>query len=196
MPNKVEIFKEAEIFRKYIFRMVEATLRFERYNGQLSEIITRINFERGDAVAAIMHNPADNTIVLIEQFRYPAYYKADGWVIELPAGVVEAGESPDETMKREIEEETGYRAAVIHHLQTFFVSPGGTSERIFLYYARINPNDRVGAGGGLEKENEDIKVMHPTIDEALALMNDKKITDAKTLIGLQWLQLNRNNLPE
>jgi nudix-type nucleoside diphosphatase (YffH/AdpP family) len=176
--------------------MIEAKLRFERYNGELSDTITRINFERGDAVAAIMHNPADDTLVLIEQFRYPAYHKAGGWVIELPAGVVEAGESPDETMKREIEEETGYRAAVIHHLQTFFVSPGGTSERIFLYYARINLNDKVSAGGGLATENEDIKVMHPTIDEALQLMNDKKITDAKTLIGLQWLQLNRNNLPK
>jgi nudix-type nucleoside diphosphatase (YffH/AdpP family) len=196
MPDKVEIFKETEIFRKFMFRMIEATLRFERYNGQQSDIITRVNFERGDAVAAIMHNPADDTIILIEQFRYPAYHKAGGWVIELPAGVIEDGESSDETMKREIEEETGYRAAVIHHLQTFFVSPGGTSERIFLYYCRINPDDKVGAGGGLEAENEDIKVMHPTIDEALQLMNDKKITDAKTLIGLQWLQWNRNNLPK
>jgi nudix-type nucleoside diphosphatase (YffH/AdpP family) len=196
MPDKVEILEENEIFRKFMFRLIEAKLRFERYNGELSDTITRINFERGDAVAVIMHNPADDTIVLIEQFRYPAYHKAGGWVIELPAGVVEAGESPDETMKREIEEETGYRAAVIHHLQTFFVSPGGTSERIFLYYGRINPQDKVGAGGGLEAENEDIKVMHPTIDEALQLMNDKKITDAKTLIGLQWLQLNRNHLPK
>jgi nudix-type nucleoside diphosphatase (YffH/AdpP family) len=196
MPDKVEIVEENEIFRKYIFRMIEAKLRFERYNGELSDTITRINFERGDAVAAIMHNPADDTLVLIEQFRYPAYHKAGGWVIELPAGVVETGESPDETMKREIEEETGYRAAIIHHLQTFFVSPGGTSERIFLYYGRINPQDKISAGGGLAAENEDIKVMHPTIDEALQLMNDKKITDAKTLIGLQWLQLNRNHLPK
>jgi nudix-type nucleoside diphosphatase (YffH/AdpP family) len=196
MPDKVEIIKENEVFRKYIFRMIEAVFRFERYNGKMSDPVTRMNFERGDAVAAIMHNPADDTIVLIEQFRYPAYHKAGGWVIELPAGVVEAGEKPDETMVREIEEETGYRAAVVEHLQTFFVSPGGTSERIFLYYVRINPNERISDGGGLEAENEDIKVMHPTIDEALQLMQDKKITDAKTLIGLQWLQLNRDNLPK
>lgn len=196
MPDKVQIISENEIFRKYFFRMVEAVIRFERYNGEMSDPINRLSFERGDAVAAIMHNPADNTIVLIEQFRYPAYHKDNAWVIELPAGVVESGEDPAETMKREIEEETGYRAAVVHHLQTFFVSPGGTSERIFLYYARINPDDKISDGGGLAEENEDIKVMHPTIDAALQLMQDKKITDAKTLIGLQWLQLNQDNLPE
>jgi ADP-ribose pyrophosphatase len=196
MPKKVQIFEEKEQFRKYRFRIIEAQLRFEKFNGQMSETIARLSFDRGDAVAAIMHNPVDDTLVMIEQFRYPAYHKAGGWLTEIPAGVVEEGEDPATTMHREIEEETGYRASSLHHVATFFLSPGGSSERIFLYYARINPDERVSAGGGLAIESEDIRVTHPTVDEVIAMMQQIQIMDAKTLIGLQWLQLHRDKLPE
>ena len=192
----VEIIEKKELFKKYFFRIVEARLRHEKFDGSMSTEISRLSFERGDAVSAIMHNPADDTIVMIEQFRYPAYAKTGGWLIEFPAGVVEEGEDPADTMHREIEEETGYRASALQHIHTFFVSPGGSSERIFQYYARIDPADRINGGGGLDEESEDIRVLHPTIDEALDLMRQGRITNATAIIGLQWLQLNRENLPK
>lgn len=193
-PKKVEIISEEAAFTHSFFSVQSAKLRHEKYDGTMTDEITRLNFERGDAVAAVMHFPLDDKIVLIEQFRYPAQKKTGGWIIELPAGVVEKDELPAQTMRREIEEETGYRVEVLHHIFTFFTSPGGSSERIFLYYGRIDPQERVSEGGGSEHSNEDIKTMHVPVEQALWMMRDGEITDAKTIIGLQWLEQNRERL--
>lgn len=196
MPSKVEIIARDEIFRALIFRVDHIRLRFERYDGEMSGVIERVSLERGDGVAALLHDPAADTLILIEQFRASTYGKGGGWLIELPAGIVEPGEDPATTMIREIDEETGYSVQTLHPISTFFLSPGGSSERIFLFYARLKPQARSGAGGGLESESEDIRVMITPVAEALAKAQAGAIHDAKTLIGLQWLQLNRAQLPE
>lgn len=195
MPKKVEIIEEIQEYKKAIFRIVQAKLRHEKFTGEMTEEITRLSLERGDAVAAIVHNPVDDTILLIEQFRYPTYGKTDdGWVQELPAGIVEDGEDPSYTMKREIEEETGYEVDTLRHLYTFFLSPGGSSERVFLYYGRLDTDEKTFAGGGLDHEGEDIRTLRVPVDEALKKLKEREFTDAKTIIGLQWLQMNRDAL--
>ena len=195
MPKKVEILEEIEDYKKAIFRIVLAKLKHEKFNGEMSEEISRLSLERGDAVAAIIHNPEDDTILLTEQFRYPTYGKTkDGWILELPAGIVEEGEEPRHTMHREIEEETGYEVDTLRYLYTFFLSPGGSSERIFLYYGRLDTDERTFDGGGLESEGEDIRTIKMPVDEALQKLKDRQFTDAKTILGLQWLQMNRNAL--
>ncbi len=196
MRKRVRIISRKDIFKQSFFRLEEAQLQYERYDGTMSPPLTRISFERRDAVAALLHNPTDDTIVLIEQFRYPALKGSDGWLRELPAGVVDPGEDPQQTMERELVEETGYHAEILHHIHTFYTSPGGSSERIHLYYARIHANSKRSKGGGLAKEGEDIKTEVMKVDAALKLLQDGAITDAKTLIGLQWLQLNRHRLPK
>lgn len=195
MSKKVEIIEEIQDYEKAIFRIVQAKLRHEKFTGEMSEEITRLSLERGDAVAAVIHNPVDDTILLIEQFRYPTYGKTDdGWVQELPAGIVEEGEDPSYTMKREIEEETGYEVDTLRHLYTFFLSPGGSSERVFLYYGRLDANEKTFAGGGLDHEAEDIRTLRIPVDEALKKLKERQFTDAKTIVGLQWLQMNRDAL--
>jgi nudix-type nucleoside diphosphatase (YffH/AdpP family) len=197
MTRKVEILELKEVFRKAIFVMMQARLRHEKFDGSMSPEITRLSLERGDAVAAIMYNPLNDTILLIELFRYPSYAKTqDGWLTEIPAGMIENSEAPADAMRREIEEETGYRVDKLQEIFEFFPSPGGSSERIFIYFSRINPAQHVGAGGGMAKENEDIRTIYVTVDDALKLLDGQKIKDGKTIIALQWLAANRSRLKD
>ncbi len=191
MPRRVLIIQQQEIFRRLFFRIIEARLRYERFDGQLSDEVVRLKLERGDGVAVVLHAPTDDAVLLVEQFRYPAHEHGNGWLLELPAGIVEPGEDPEATMRREIVEETGYRAQTIAQVATFFLSPGGASERIFLYYATFDPAERQGNGGGVLAEGEDLRLHSVTLDTALGMITTGAITDAKTIIGLQWLALRR-----
>ncbi|MEM9952625.1 MAG: NUDIX hydrolase [Chloroflexota bacterium] len=196
-PSKVEIIEEVQDYKKAIFTVTKAKLRHENFDGTMTPEMTRLNLERGDAVAAIMHNPQDDTIMFVEQFRYPTYHKSnDGWILELPAGIVEAGEDPETTMHREIEEETGYAVEALHHIYTFFLSPGGSSERIFLYYGKLDSDKKVSSGGGLLREHEYIRTHTITVSDALKRMRAKEFVDAKTIIALQWLDVNRLRLSQ
>jgi ADP-ribose pyrophosphatase len=101
--------------------------------------------------------------------------------------MVDVGEPPEAALRREIEEELGYRPDRVEHIATFYVSPGGSSERIWLYYAEVSEAGRVSAGGGLPGEHEDIRVLSLTAEEARAALAEDRLVDAKTIIGLQWL---------
>jgi ADP-ribose pyrophosphatase len=189
MKKRVDIVSETEIFKKLIFRVVEGRFRFQRYDGNMSDEIVRLNLDRGDSVAAVLHDTTDDTIVLTEQYRYPTHGKGPGWMLELPAGVLDADEKPEQSVRREIVEEVGYEVSSMEPICTFYVSPGGTSERILLFYARVTPSARISAGGGVVSEGEDIRTVHIPVAEALARVRDGDIVDAKTIIGLQWLEL-------
>ena len=169
------------------FRVEEVYLSFERFDGQMSGTVRRLNFERGDSVAAIVMNKETQGVILVNQFRYPTYDKGPGWVVEAIAGILEEDEDPAEAMRREVLEETGFEVNQLTHISTFFVSPGGTSERIILYYAEVESSDKVAAGGGLAAEREDIQILEFSLPEIEAALASGKIVDAKTLIGLMWL---------
>ena len=189
--KRVEIIEKKEIFRRLFFRIEEARLRHETLSGTMSEEMVRLNLKRGDGVAVLLHDPQAATVVMVEQFRYAAYENGPGWLLEIPAGIVQEGEDPAEGMKREIEEETGYRVAELQHITTFYLSPGGSSERIWLYYAAVSPKDRITEGGGLPVEQEEIRVAVYPVAALVEKAASGEIQDAKTLVGLQWLQLNR-----
>jgi ADP-ribose pyrophosphatase len=102
------------------------------------------------------------------------------------------GETPEEAIRREIHEETGYRADRVEHISTFYVSPGGSSERIILYYASVSgvgPSDRCG---GLASENEDIKLIETPVANAFDQLRRGEITDDKTIIALMWLEARQS----
>jgi nudix-type nucleoside diphosphatase (YffH/AdpP family) len=186
---RVDIIEKQQIFKKAIFEIEATRLRHERFDGSMSDEIMRLNLERGDGVAAVVHNTDDDTIILIEQFRYSTYEKGPGWLIELPAGIVEAGEDPAATMIREIEEEIGFAVDAVEPISTFYLSPGGSSERIFLFYVAVSPDQDRGNGGGKDDEGEDIRRVVLPVTEALGKVKTGEIMDAKTLVGLQWLKL-------
>lgn len=195
--RRVEIIKEEEIFTKFFFRIKEAKLRHQLFNGRMSKELTRIVFTRGDSIAILMHDPEADTIVLTEQFRYPTYKpnspRDDGWLLEIPAGTVEPGESPEDTVRREVKEEIGYDLREVKHISTFYLSPGGASEQILLYYAKVSPKDQKNRGGGVVSEGEDIKVMLVKVDDAVKKIETGELRDAKSIIALQWLKIQHKS---
>lgn len=193
---RVEIDHQEIIFRKFFFRIEEARLRHERYDGSMSDEMVRLNFDRGDSAAVVLHDPEQDTVILTEQFRYPTHAKGPGWLLEIPAGTVEEDEDDDpiRTMRREIMEEIGYHVENLEHISNFYLTPGGSSERIHLYYGTVSPQDRKGAGGGVLSEGEDIRILSMPVARAFAMIESGHLVDAKSIIGLQWLQLNHARL--
>jgi ADP-ribose pyrophosphatase len=189
--RKVEIQDKHIVFDD-VFKIQEATLRFQKFNGQMGEPVRRLVFERGDSAAALLFNRDTRKILLINQFRYPTYEKGQGWLYEVVAGVIDANEQPEESIKREIREEIGYEANELTHIATFYVSPGGTSERIILFYGEVGDADRVSAGGGLASEHEDIQLVELTLPDLWQALGNGDIVDAKTLIAAQWLQQRKH----
>ena len=187
MPKKVEIHEENRLFDD-VFAIDEARLQFERFDGSMSEPVRRLCFERGDSVAAVVRNRDTGALLLTEQFRYPTYEKGPGWLVEIVAGVIEDGETPEASLRREIREEMGYDVAHLEPIATFYVSPGGSSERILLYYAEVTDDGKVGAGGGADEEGEDIRLVTLTPDALDARLAAGDLADAKTLVGVLWLK--------
>ena len=181
----VEILHRKRVFDD-VFKIDEAQVRFEQYSGGMSPPVRRLSFERGDSVAAVVWRRDTGELVFAEQFRFPTLEKGPGWLVEVMAGVIDPGETPDDAVRREIEEELGYRVDAVEPIATFFVSPGGSSERIVLFFVDTTGASQISTGGGLAKEHEDIRVVTMSRDEARRALHEGRFTDAKTIIGLQW----------
>jgi ADP-ribose pyrophosphatase len=189
--KKVSIEQKRYIFED-IFKVEEALLRHEKFNGEMSNELRRISLERGDSVAVLVFNLTTNKIILISQFRYPSYKKGNGWLTETIAGMVDPGEEPEESAGREVQEETGLDISTLEHIATFYPSPGGSSERIHLYYSEVSGEQAKYKGtGGLISEGEDIKAEELSLEEALSRIKSGEIMDAKTIIGIYWLENRR-----
>lgn len=147
----------------------------------------RLSMERGDAASAIVRRLDDDMILLTRQFRYPTHAKGPGWLLETAAGVVEDDEEPVSALRRELVEELGYAPCHVEPIATFYLSPGGSSERLHLYYAEVRLEDRVGEGGGLSSEQEEVEIVELTVAELGSLLRAGEIVDAKTIIAAQWL---------
>ncbi len=185
--KKVEIKEKKRVFDDF-FKIDEIHLSHERFDGTMTSVMRRLCFERGDSAAALVWNKESQQVILTQQFRYPTYEKGPGWLTEIAAGVLGKGEGPRDAVRREILEETGYKAKVIDYISTFYVSPGGTSERIILYYAEVTNRDKVSRGGGVAAEHEDIRVIEYSWPEIQQQLEAGKIVDAKTLIALMWFR--------
>lgn len=190
---KVDILSTRRVFNGF-FKIDEATLRFERFNGEMSDVVSRLSLERGDSVSAILVNVDTGHIILVSQFKYPTHANGDGWLTEAMAGSIGPGEDPEAALARETLEETGYRLRHSEPISTFYVSPGGSSERVFMYYAEVHNDDRVGTGGGLANEHEDIHLVEIPLDRLDEMLDGGEIADAKTLVGLLWLQRHRQRV--
>ena len=179
-----------KILYRGFFRLEQYQIRYDRFAGGSNTVIREI-FERGDAVSVLPYDPQRDEIVLIEQFRPGAVrFPGSPWLLELIAGMLEASQTPEQTARREAFEEAGCELTDIFPVYRYLVSPGGTTEATTLFVGRT---DTSGLGGvhGLHEEHEDIKVHVLSVDRALELLNTGKIENAVTIIGLQWLALNR-----
>jgi len=189
--RKVSIEQKRYILDDF-FKIEEAYLRFEQFDGRMSPLVRRLNLERGDSVAVLIFNQDTGKLILVSQFRYPTHQNKHSWTIEAIAGMVDPGEKPEETVRRELEEETGLKIDSLEHISTFYPSPGGSSERIYLYYSEVSgERAKYKETGGLLGHGEDVKAIEMTLKDALAKIKSGEIVDAKTIIGIYWLE-NRN----
>ena len=174
------------------FKMDEYQISHKLFHGGESKILSREVFERGHAVVVIPYDAKNDRVVLIEQFRPGAMgYGDTPWLLEFVAGMFGQNESPVEVAIREAKEEADLtlNESQIDKVLEYFPSPGGTSEVIQLYVANID-SENVGGVHGLESEGEDILLHVMTREQAFLLLENGKITNSATIIGLQWLQSN------
>lgn len=149
-------------------------------------------YDRGNGATILLVDWSRERVVLTRQFRMPAYLNGhdDGMLIEAAAGLLDADDAVT-AIKREVEEETGYRVNKVVQLFELFMSPGSVTERVAFFVAEYTPADRLSAGGGVAEEGEHIEVIELDLDEALRLVGSGGINDGKTVLLLQWAQLNR-----
>ena len=151
---------------------------------------SRETYDRGNGAALLPYNLAARTVVLTRQFRYPAYVNGyDDLLIEAPAGLLDNA-SPEERIRAEVEEETGYRLGEIRKIFECFMSPGSVTEKLHFFVGEYDAAMRVGDGGGLETEGEEITVLELPFDQAMAMIETGEIADAKTIMLLQYAALN------
>ena len=191
----VQLIDRTTVFDGY-FRIDRYRLRHRLHDGGMGREIVREVFERGHVAAVLPVDPWRDRVVLIEQFRIgPCAVGWDPWLIEGVAGIIEPGESPREVCRREAMEEAGCVLGALVPIARYMSSPGAATEVVDLFCGRT---DSRGLGGvhGLEEENEDIKVHVTPVEEALAMLGDGRIVNAKTIIALQWLALHYERVKE
>jgi len=170
------------------FKLNADTFDWRRADGQWQSRQREV-LDRGDAAALLPYSLSQRAVVLVKQFRYPAYVSGyDDLLIEAAAGLLDDA-SPENRIRAEAEEETGYRLHDVRRIFDAFMSPGAVTEKIHFFVAEYEPSMRVGAGGGLASEGEEIEVLELSIDEALAMIADGRIVDAKTIMLLQYAAL-------
>lgn len=152
----------------------------------------RETYDRGNGATVLPYDAERRTVLLTRQFRWPAYVNdhPDGMLIEAAAGLLDE-DDPETAVRREAAEELGIRLGDLTHVADVFMSPGSVTERVHFYVGAYTPADRVEAGGGVEDEGEDIEVLELPLDEALAMVEDGRIADGKTIMLLQWVALRR-----
>lgn len=169
----------------YVLKKIDFQL--QRRDGSW-QAQTREVYDRGNGATIVLYNRAKGTVILTRQFRIPAFLNEhDGYLIEAAAGLLDDA-SPEERIRLEAEEETGYRVRSVRKVYEAFMSPGSVTERVHFFVGEYRPEDRVADGGGLAEEGEDIEVLELPFAEALAMVDDGRIMDGKTIILLQYLK--------
>jgi nudix-type nucleoside diphosphatase (YffH/AdpP family) len=181
--------KDVRLLSDNWYTLKTTTFEWRRRDGTW-QTQQRETYDRGNAAVILPYNLKRRTVVLIKQFRYPAYVNGyDELMIEAAAGLLD-DESPENRIRAEAEEEAGYRLRDVRKIFESFMSPGSVTEKLHFFVAEYEPDMKIGDGGGLQDEGEDIEVIEPTIDEALAMIADGRIVDGKTIMLLQYAALN------
>jgi ADP-ribose pyrophosphatase len=189
----LEIIKKESLYNGF-FKMVKYAFRYRLFKGGWSDVVEREIFERGHAVAVLLFDPVLAEFVLIEQVRIGALAtSASPWLVEIVAGIIEPGEEPEDVCKRESFEEAGLEISHLRKALSYLASPGGTTERLHIYVAKVDASQAQGVHG-LESESEDILVHRVAEQQAMDWLANGILENAATLIALQWFALNKQKV--
>jgi len=176
------------------FKLIGVDLKHDLFDGGESDQLTRELMDRGHAVAVLPYDPVRDEVVLIEQFRIGASDDPSGpWLLETIAGIMEEGESAEELVHREAEEEAGCKVTDLISLYRYYSTPGSSNEQIEVFMARTDTTD-VGGIHGIDEEGEDIRVHVISSHTAFDWLDQGRINTAVTIIALQWFRMNRDRI--
>jgi nudix-type nucleoside diphosphatase (YffH/AdpP family) len=180
--------RKVEVLADDWAKLTKYTIDYRRRDGAWEEQIRQV-YDRGHGATILPYDPQRRTVLLVRQFRMPAYMTGHPRpLIEACAGLLDEHE-PETAIVKEAEEELGYRFRNIRRVFAPYMSPGSVSERLYHFIAEYSPADRISKGGGAAHEGEDIEVLELGIDEALLMTEDDRIIDAKTVLLLQYVRL-------
>lgn len=180
---------DSELLSDNWYTLKKTTFDFQRRDGSWQRL-SRETYDRGNGAVLLLFNAKQGTVILTRQFRLPAFVNgcADGMLIEACAGLLD-GDDPEACIRREVEEETGFRIESPRKLFEAYMSPGSVTEKLHFFVAAYEPHHQTGAGGGLAQEGEDIEVLELSLDQALAMVRSGAIQDGKTIMLLQHAAL-------
>lgn len=191
----VEILSKKTLYQGF-FKMVKYAFKHKLFEGGWSGVVEREIFERGHAIAVLPYDPVLDEFVMIEQIRIGALPTSTSpWLIEVVAGIIDEGETPEDVCCREAKEEAGLDIQKLHKALSYLSSPGGTTERLHIYIGLVDASNAKGVHG-LEYESEDILVHRVPTSVAFDWINQGKIDNAATLIALQWFAMNKQQILE
>ncbi len=172
--------------------LTSTSIDFRRRDGVVQRLVREV-YDHGNAAALLLHDPARDTVLLVRQFRYPPMLNADQPdLLEVCAGLLDPGDDhPEQAAAREALEETGHAPRAIRHVCDAYMSPGSLTEKVSLFIGDYDETTRRHAGGGIVADSEDIELVELPMAEALAMIGDGRIVDAKTILLLQHLALER-----
>jgi nudix-type nucleoside diphosphatase (YffH/AdpP family) len=168
----------------------KTTFEYRRKDGTWQRQ-SRETYDRGNGATILLYNRQHKTVILTRQFRFPTYVNGyHGMMIEACAGLLDT-RNPEEAIRAETEEETGYRIAHVQKVFEAYMSPGSVTEKLFFFVAEYAPESKLNDGGGLEHDGEDIEVLELRLDDALKMIETGEIVDGKTIMLLQYVALHR-----
>ena len=181
--------KDVQLLSKRRYELKSATFDYRRSNGEWQTQVREV-YDRGNGAALLPYNLNTRTVVLVRQFRYPAFANGyDDLLIEAAAGMLDDA-APEARIRAEAEEEIGYRLVHVRKVFEAFMTPGAVNEKLHFFVAEYDAAMRVSDGGGLADEGEDIEVLELAIDDVLAMISDGRIVDGKTIMLLQYAALH------
>ncbi|WP_411812620.1 GDP-mannose pyrophosphatase NudK [Chryseobacterium scophthalmum] len=181
--------EKTEILSDNWYTLKKVTFNIKKENGQ-TETQSREAYDRGNGAVILLYNTHTKNVILTRQFRLPTYINGnpDGMLIEACAGLLD-NDNPEDCIKRETEEETGYKISKVEKIFEAYMSPGSVTEILHFFIAEYSDDMKINEGGGLEEEGENIEVLQLQFDETLSMIDNGKIKDAKTIMLLQHLRL-------
>lgn len=189
MTNKIEILK-SEILSDNWYTLRKITYNYLKKDGTW-ETQYREAYDRGNGATILLYNKISKTVILTRQFRIPTYLNGneDGMLIETCAGLLDKDNAED-CIRRETEEETGYKITDVQKVFEVYMSPGSVTEIVYFFIAEYSKDMKVNDGGGIEEEQENIEVLEIPFEEAMQMITSGKIKDAKTIMLLQHAKIN------
>ncbi|HEX7868721.1 MAG TPA: GDP-mannose pyrophosphatase NudK [Chryseobacterium sp.] len=181
--------EKTEILSDNWYTLKKVTFNIKKQNGQ-TETQSREAYDRGNGAVILLYNTDSKKVILTRQFRLPTYINgnSDGMLIEACAGLLD-NNNPEDCIRKETEEETGYKISKVKKIFEAYMSPGSVTEILYFFIAEYSDEMKINAGGGLEEEGENIEVLELNFEETLSMIDNGEIKDAKTIMLLQHLRL-------